>query len=82
MLPDMMREADVRQALYESEIRRILANDPQGMVIDELGVMEGKYRIDVAVIGEQLHGYGKSKASDNLERLPAPGGAIARFSIA
>jgi hypothetical protein len=67
----MMREHDVRQALYESEIRRLLANDSQSMVIDELGVMEGKYRIDVAVIGEQLHGYEIKSASDNLERLPA-----------
>lgn len=67
----MMREYDVRQALYECEIQRIVAQDPSTLVIDELGLMQGKYRIDVAVINGRLHGYEIKSASDNLDRLAA-----------
>jgi hypothetical protein len=66
-----MREYDVKQALYEMEIGRLLEQDPDSLVVDELGIMEGKYRIDVAVISGKLHGYEIKSASDNLERLPA-----------
>ncbi|HEY9776817.1 MAG TPA: sce7726 family protein [Planktothrix sp.] len=71
MLPPVMREYDVKQALYEMEIGRLLEQDPDSLVVDELGIMEGKYRIDVAVISGKLHGYEIKSASDNLERLPA-----------
>ncbi len=71
MLPNMMREIDVRQALHDSEIRRIVSYDPLSLVVDELGVLEGKYRIDVAVINEHFHGYEIKSASDNLNRLQA-----------
>jgi hypothetical protein len=57
MPPEQMREIDVRRALYKSEIRRIVESDPTSLVVDELGVMEGKYRVDVAVINGRLHGY-------------------------
>lgn len=71
MLPPAMREYDVKQALYEMEVGRLLEQDPDSLVVDELGIMEGKYRIDVAVINGKLHGYEIKSASDNLERLPA-----------
>jgi len=71
MLPAAMREIDVRRALYKSEIRRIVESDPSSLVVDELGVMEGKYRIDVAVINGRLHGYEIKSAADNLDRLAA-----------
>ena len=67
----MMREQDVKAALYETEIPRHLAQDPNSLVIDELGILEGKYRIDVAIINQSLHGYEIKSASDNLDRLPA-----------
>jgi hypothetical protein len=67
----MMRESDVRRALHDSEIRRIVHQDPLSLVVDELGVLEGKYRIDVAVINQHFHGYEIKSASDNLDRLPA-----------
>jgi hypothetical protein len=65
-----MRESDVKQALYETEIRRLLDKEPLSLVVDELGIMEGKYRIDVAVMNGRLHGYEIKSAADNLERLP------------
>jgi hypothetical protein len=71
MTPEQMREIDVRRALYKSEIRRIVESDPTSLVVDELGVLEGKYRIDVAVINGRLHGYEIKSAADNLDRLTA-----------
>jgi hypothetical protein len=71
MLPHMMRELDVRQALHKTEIKRLLELDPTSLVVDELGVLEGKYRIDLAVINDSLHGYEIKSASDNLDRLPS-----------
>jgi len=66
-----MRELDVRTALHKTEIARLLDLDASSLVVDELGIMEGKYRIDVAVIGSVLHGYEIKSASDNLDRLAA-----------
>lgn len=66
-----MRELDVRKALYKNQIGEILKQHPLSLVIDELGVLEGKYRIDVAVINSKLHGFEIKSASDNLDRLPA-----------
>jgi len=66
-----MRELDVRRALYESEIRRVVEKDPSTLVIDELGLLQGKFRIDVAVINGRFHGYEIKSASDNLDRLAA-----------
>jgi hypothetical protein len=67
----MMREQDVRQALYLTEVRRLIDESPHSLVVDELGVMEGKYRIDLAVINDRLHGFEIKSAADNLLRLAA-----------
>src|SRR5271155_4352558 len=66
-----MREAAVRQALYDTEIKKILAHDPTSLIVDELGLFEGEYRIDVAVINGKLHGYEIKSKADNLDRLSA-----------
>ena len=65
-----MKETDVRQALYESEIKPILVDDPDSFVIDEFQVKQGLCRVDVAIINGKLHGYELKSASDNLKRLP------------
>lgn len=39
-------------------------------MIDELGIMEGAFRVDVAVVNGKLHGYEIKSAKDNLDRLP------------
>jgi hypothetical protein len=66
-----MREAAVRQALHETEIQKILLKDPSSLVVDELGLFEGRYRIDVAVLNGKLHGYEIKSKADNLDRLSA-----------
>lgn len=40
-------------------------------VIDELGLCRGQVRVDVAVVGELVHGYEIKSDRDNLRRLPA-----------
>jgi hypothetical protein len=65
-----MRELDVRLALHNTEVRRILEKEPSSIVVDELGLFEGKFRIDVAVINGKLHGYEIKSRMDNLDRLP------------
>lgn len=66
-----LKDVDLRTALYAGEIRRHCLREPDSLVIDELGIFEGKYRMDVAVINRQLHGYEIKSAADNLNRLPA-----------
>ena len=64
-----MRDCDVRSALH----RKVLAShqgDPDTLVVDELAVLRGDARVDVAVVNGALHGYELKSARDNLERLP------------
>lgn len=64
-----MHDADIRKILHEVEMKRICALEPSTRVIDELGIFEGKFRIDVAVVNGYLHGYEIKSAEDNLVRL-------------
>jgi len=65
-----MKELDVRRLLYQTEIKKILAANPKNRVVDELELVRGEVRIDVAVIGDIMHGYEIKSARDNLLRLP------------
>ncbi|HNB22927.1 MAG TPA: sce7726 family protein [Candidatus Melainabacteria bacterium] len=64
-----MHDADIRKILHEVEMKRICTLDPTTRVIDGLGIFEGKFRIDVAVVNGFLHGYEIKSAEDNLDRL-------------
>jgi hypothetical protein len=58
-------EAEIRACLYAS-----LAM-PTGMLIHEMGVKRGKYRVDVArVMADSLHCFEIKSAADTLKRLP------------
>lgn len=65
-----MKELDVRRLLYQTEIRKILGDKPGSRVVDELELLRGEVRVDVAVINDMLHGYEIKSAADNLLRLP------------
>lgn len=65
-----MKELDVRRLLYQTEIKKILGTVPNSRVVDELELLRGVVRVDVAVINDTLHGYEIKSASDNLLRLP------------
>ena len=46
------RDLDIRQALR----RRLTALHPDALVLDELAMKHGDFRVDLAVIGDRLHG--------------------------
>jgi|AGTN01.2.fsa_nt_gi hypothetical protein len=65
-----MRELEVRLALHRFLKQDFLREHPDSLIVDELGVLEGSFRVDLAVINSHLHGYEIKGPSDNLERLP------------
>ncbi len=66
----IMRDSDVRKALH-SRVLRDHHNDPNTLVLNELGLRHGACRVDVAVVNGSLHGYELKSDMDTLERLPA-----------
>ncbi|MBX9668139.1 MAG: sce7726 family protein [Candidatus Obscuribacterales bacterium] len=66
-----MKELDVRIALHEFIKSQLIKEQPDSLIIDELGLIEGSFRVDVAVINDRLHGFEIKSPSDNLLRLPA-----------
>jgi hypothetical protein len=67
---ECMRELDVRRLLYRTEVKRVLTANPKSRVVDELELMRGEVRVDIAIINDALHGYEIKSGLDNLERLP------------
>lgn len=61
-------DADIRSALHAKRLRR-LKDDPNTLVIDELGLAHARSRIDIAVINGCIHGYEIKSEKDTLERL-------------
>lgn len=64
-----MRDRDVRQSVW-SWLEVAHQNDPDTLMIDELGILNGATRIDIAVINGQIEGYELKSERDTLERLP------------
>lgn len=64
---DRLHDADMRVALKDL----VMSNyPPDGMVgVEELQVGKGNARIDLALIGEELHGFEIKSHSDTLTRL-------------
>jgi len=61
-------DADIRHALHARYLHRARAR-PDTLVVDELGLVHAKCRIDVAVINGCIHGYEIKSARDTLGRL-------------
>ncbi len=66
-----MREHDVLSLLYQTEIQKILNEKPGTRIVEELVLLRGKARVDVAAINDSLHGFEIKSAADNLDRLSA-----------
>ena len=65
-----MKQGDqIRSALRHHYLRRF-NSQPGALVIDELGLIHARSRIDVAVINGHIHGYEIKSAHDTLRRLP------------
>ncbi len=63
-----MHDVHVRSAL----VRRLSAHfayDSSTVVVHELGIVQGRVRVDLAAINGRLHGYEIKSASDTLERF-------------
>lgn len=65
-----MRDRDVRSAL-RSQLDAEHADDPNTLIVEELGLCDHTSRIDLAVVNGSLNGYEIKSARDTLERLPA-----------
>jgi hypothetical protein len=65
-----MNEADIKEALYATELARLCREDPSTRVVEEFCILGGKVRVDVCAINGQLHGYEIKSSVDNLDRLP------------
>lgn len=63
------RDIDIRNALHTKTLIKH-KNDPDTLVVDELGLCQGIVRIDIAVINGSINGYEIKSEKDTLERLP------------
>lgn len=65
-------DPDIRELLYKSFLGNPeFTSDPSTIVIDEMDVLFGTSRIDIAVINGKIHGFEIKSERDNLERLPS-----------
>jgi hypothetical protein len=65
-----MHDRDLRRALL-ANLRRTFASDPSTLIVEEMGLCQGKRRVDVAVVNGLIHGYEIKSDADDLSRLPA-----------
>jgi hypothetical protein len=60
---------------HDATVRPVLraaltASNPGALIVDELGLELGGARVDLAVIGDDLHGFEIKAEADTLDRLP------------
>jgi len=65
-------DPDIRELLYKKFLETPeFASDPSTIIINEMDVLFGVSRIDIAVINGKFHGFEIKSERDNLERLPS-----------
>ena len=62
-------DREIRNALHRDLLRHYW-DDPDSLVVDELGLCQGLARIDIAVVNGRIHGFEIKSDRDTLERLP------------
>ena len=60
---------EIREALHRKWLRSYHSSNSDALVINELGLLHGSNRIDVAVINNCIHGYEIKSSKDTLKRL-------------
>lgn len=65
-----MRDRDVRESVWRW-LEAVHEGDPDTLMLDELGILNGATRVDIAVINGQIEGYELKSERDTLERLPS-----------
>jgi len=63
--------------LLKKELATIHAGDPDTVIIDELALLHGSCRADVAVVNGMMHGFELKSDRDTLDRLPEQARAYA-----
>ena len=79
-MPDpesVIRDAQVRPALRAYLKQRQLTG-PNTLVVEELGLCQGRARIDLATVGGILHGYEIKSPRDRLTRLASQAATYSR----
>lgn len=66
-----MNDSEIRSILHGKELSKLTLEDPSTLIVDELGIFEGAFRIDVAVINGSLIGFEIKSGEDRLDRLPS-----------
>lgn len=64
-----MRDPEIRAELHR-RLRQRHGNDPSARIVDEMSVLTGECRIDVALIKGRLEGFEIKSDGDSLARLP------------
>lgn len=72
-----MRDIDIRAVLH-NRLETRYADDPLVRVVDEMGVLRGRSRIDVAVINGRLEGFEIKSERDSLARLQGQAAAYGK----
>ena len=66
----VMRDRDVRESVW-SRLENEHAGDGDTLMLDELGILNGATRVDIAVVNGEMAGFELKSEKDTLERLPA-----------
>src|SRR5690348_7019228 len=66
--PPKMNDNEIRRNLHKKILSRHHASS-KTLVIDELGLMHGAFRADIAVVNGRLTGYEIKSNADSLARL-------------
>jgi hypothetical protein len=64
-----LTEYEIRHTLTK-QLKAAHRDEPDTLVIQELGVCEGRARVDIAVLNGTIHGYEIKSPDDTLARLP------------
>ena len=64
----LSKEATVKPA-FVAQLQSLLALDANCLLVEELGIEHGAARIDVATIGDCVHGFEIKAEADSLARL-------------
>jgi hypothetical protein len=64
-----MKDVDIRAAL-KRKLAHCYENDPETLILDELGLRHGAIRADLAIVNGRLHGFELKSDRDRLDRLP------------
>ncbi|MEJ8546417.1 sce7726 family protein [Brevibacillus borstelensis] len=67
---EKLKDADVREVLL-GKLQLKHGEEPDTLIINEMGVCLGQSRVDIAVVNGVIHGYEIKSESDTLSRLPS-----------